>query len=430
MRILIEIAAFPGVAGGVTQFIQGLVSSLGKLDGPERYLLAAGTSQQADWIRDYCGTNQQTVVRDPRWRPNVSKKSLVKKALRPAIETIRHIASRLIPQPEWPALPVSDGYYESLGCDVAHFPTQGFTLCALPSVYNPHDLQHLHYPQFFSPMQLARREVVYRSACHLSNTVVVGSEWIKQDVIAQFGISPKKIQVVPLAPPTLQYPTISPSQLEDARQRLALPERYALYPAVTWPHKNHLRLLDALALLRDSHGLKVNLVCTGARYEQHWPKIQERVEALRLKEQVTFLGFLPEVDLRAVYRLGEFLVLPTLFEADSCPIHEAWSEGLPVASSNHTALPEQVGQAGLLFDGAEVSAIADAIRRMSSDPALRRTLVERGNRRVKDFDWERTAKAYRAIYRRTAGMTLNDEDRWLLAWNWMLKPDEPRQSSS
>ena len=426
MRILIEIDTSPGVAGGVAQATQGLISSLGQLDGPERYLLAARTWHQADWIRKYCGTNQEIIVRDLKWRPTASSKSFVKKALRPAVEAIRHAAGRLIPQPKWPVLPLSDGYYETLGCNVAHFPTQNFTLCALPSVYNPHDLQHLHYPQFFSPEELAWREVTYRGACHLSNTVVVGSEWIKQDVIAQFGICSKKIQVIPLAPPTLQYPSISPSQLEDARQRLALPERFALYPAVTWPHKNHLRLLDALAMLRDSRGLKVNLVCTGARYEEHWPRIQERVEALHLKDQVKFLGFLPEVDLRAVYRLGEFLVLPTLFEADSCPIHEAWSEGLPVASSNHTALPEQVGQAGLLFDAADVSAIADAVSKMTSDPALRRTLVERGRRRVKDFDWERTAKAYRAVYRRSAGMTLNDEDRWLLAWDWMLKPNEPQ----
>ena len=128
---------------------------------------------------------------------------------------------------------------------------------------------------------------------------------------------------------------IDPAQIEEARQRLALPATYALYPAVTWPHKNHLRLLDALAELRDQRGLVVNLVCTGAKYESHWPKIEQRIKDLNLASQVRFLGFLSEADLRAVYRLAQFLVLPSLFEADSCPIHEAWSEGLPVASSNH-----------------------------------------------------------------------------------------------
>jgi glycosyltransferase involved in cell wall biosynthesis len=168
----------------------------------------------------------------------------------------------------------------------------------------------------------------------------------------------------------------------------------------------------------------VNLVCTGARFESHWPKLEARLKSLHLESQVRFLGFLSEADLRVVYRSAQFLVLPTLFEADSCPIHEAWSEGLPVASSSHTALPEQVGDAGLLFDAAETSAIAAAIEKMSTDADLRRSLVVRGHRRVQDFDWTRTAMAYRAVYRRAAGATLTDEDRWLLSWDWMKRPGD------
>jgi glycosyltransferase involved in cell wall biosynthesis len=142
---------------------------------------------------------------------------------------------------------------------------------------------------------------------------------------------------------------------------------------------------------------------------------------------VTFLGFLSEADLRAVYQLAQFVVIPSLFEADSCPIYEAWSEGIPVASSNHTALPDQVGDAGLLFDSGDVSAIARAMERMATEPDLRQELVERGRRRVKDFDWARTAKAYRAVYRRAAGTTLTEEDRWLLQWDWMREPSRDRE---
>ena len=334
------------------------------------------------------------------------------------------MVGRLSPQRHWPERAVSNGFYESTGCDVLHFPTQSFTLCALPTIFNPHDLQHLHYPQFFTPRELAGRDTGFRAAFHFSNTVVVGSEWIKQDVVRQFGVNEDKVQVIPWASPTAQYPEIEPEQIEEAKRRLGLPVTYALYPAVTWPHKNHLRLLDALASLRDQRGVVVNLVCTGSKCENHWPKVEQRIKDLNLDSQVRFLGFLSEVDLRVVYRLGQFLVLPTLFEADSCPIHEAWSEGLPVASSNHSALPDQIGDAGLLFEAKDVSAIADAIQKMATDVDLRRELIERGYRRVKDFDWTRTAKAYRAVYRRAAGVTLNEEDRWLLEWDWMREPDK------
>ncbi len=426
LKVAIDINVTPGVSGGIVQSTQGLVASLGELDGPEEYVLVTDKSEQADWIQKSCGSNSRVAAMPhTRGRKRATRhieEGAVKRVLRPAVNAVRDTISRLMPQADWPQVVVSDGFYEGLDCDIMHFPTQWYVLCALPTIYNPHDLQHLHYPQFFTPSELAYRETVYRTACQISNTVVVGSEWIKQDVVRQYGVSTHKVQIIPWAPPTVQYPQVSADDLEEAARRLALPQTYTLYPAVTWPHKNHLRLLDALAHLRDRRGVSVNLVCTGARYESHWPKVAQRVTDLRLENQVTFLGFLSEADLRAVYRRAQFLVLPTLFEADSCPIHEAWSEELPVASSNHTALPEQVGDAGLLFDAADVSAIADAIQRMSEDAALRRQLVERGRRRVKDFDWNRTAMAYRALYRRAAGRTLSEEDRWLLQWDWMKEP--------
>lgn len=430
IRIALDINVTPGVSGGIAQSTQGLVQSLGELEGPERYVLITDTPDQAEWIRHYCRPNQETVMM-PVNRSHIGKSRSLrgserrKKLLGPLVETIRGLVGRLSPQPTWPSLPVSDGFYESLRCDVLHFPTQWFALCALPTIYNPHDLQHLHYPQFFTPEELARREVIYRSACQLSQTVVVGSEWIKQDVIRQFAVHPDRVQIIPWASPTAQYPQVPTEQLEEVRARLRLPQTYMLYPAVTWPHKNHLRLLDALASLRDREGLVVPLVCTGARYESHWPKVEKRIRDLNLSSQVIFPGFLSESDLRAVYRMAQFLVLPTLFEADSCPVHEAWSEGVPVASSDHTAMPDQVGDAGLLFDAMDVSAIADAVRRISTDAVLRRDLVERGHRRVKDFDWTRTAKAYRAVYRRAARATLTEEDRWLLQWDWMRDPRKP-----
>jgi glycosyltransferase involved in cell wall biosynthesis len=93
-----------------------------------------------------------------------------------------------------------------------------------------------------------------------------------------------------------------------------------------------------------------------------------------------------------------------------------------VASSNATALPDQVLDAGLLFDPLDVPAMADAISRLATDADLRDDLREKGRRRVKDFDWDRTARAYRAVYRRAANCTLTDEDRWLLSWDWMREP--------
>jgi glycosyltransferase involved in cell wall biosynthesis len=123
-----------------------------------------------------------------------------------------------------------------------------------------------------------------------------------------------------------------------------------------------------------------------------------------------------------LYRLSQFLVMPTFYEADSNPIHEAWFEDVPVASSNVTALPDQVKDGGILFDPQDVRAIAAAVARLATNEALREELRQRGRRRAKDFSWERTAKAYRAVYRRAADFPLTEEDHWLLQWDWLLEP--------
>lgn len=428
MRVGIHVAVAQGAAGGTAQSTQGLISSLGQLDGPERYIVSVGSDAEAEWVLKHRGPNQDIVHRparsgrDRNVAPVAGDQQRLRRMLRPWVEQVRHAMGRLTPQV--PRVELSDGFYERLGIDVLHFPTQPFILCALPTIYNPHDLQHLHYPQFWPAEELLRRETVYRAACNFARTVVVGSEWIKQDVIRQYGLHPDKLQVIPWAPPTAQYPSVDDTHRAAARKRLALPDTYAFYPAVTWPHKNHIRLFRALAQLRDGAGMRVNLVCTGARWPSHWERIQQTIRELHLESQVQFLGYLPEDDLRAVFQLAQFLVLPTLFEADSCPIYEAWAEGLAVASSNHTALPDQTGDAALLFDAADVDAIADAIRKMALDPHLRADLITRGRHRVLDFDWTRTAKAYRAVYRRAAGRSLCDEDRWLLEWDWMRFPDK------
>ena len=166
--------------------------------------------------------------------------------------------------------------------------------------------------------------------------------------------------------------------METLKLKYDLKQPFALYPAMTWPHKNHLGLLEALALLRDRDQLRVRLVCTGTIFEPFRPQIERRLDRLNLRSQVSFLGFVPEEDLRAVYRLCQFMVMPTLFESDSFPIYEAWSEGVPVTCSDVTSLPDQVRDAALLFDPHQVASISNAVRAMTGDEALRNRLRERG----------------------------------------------------
>jgi len=419
-RVAIDAQIAPGTSGGVALFVRSLVRALGRLtDGPESYTIIVNSTQQSDWLSPHLGPNQ-TLVMKSQWRPD-SKPPFLVRALRPLRPAVRYMR-RLMDSRIWPEVPLSDGFYESLGCDVLHIPTQNFILCALPTIYNPHDLQHLHYPQFWTPSVIAWRETVYPAGCYFAHTVVVGSEWVKNDVVRHYRVAPDKVQVIREAPSTESFPEPTREHRSAIRQRYELNQPFALYPANTWSHKNHIRLLQALAHLRHKRGLHIHLVCSGSRYERHWPPIEACINQLQLWRQVKFLGFVPEDDLRAIYSLASFLVLPSLFEANSLPIFEAWLEGIPVSCSNIPALLEQVGDAAYLFDPMQITSIADAVSTLATDALLREDLRARGYQQLKEFNWERTAKTYRAVYRRAAGYLLNDEDRWLLNNHGMPAP--------
>jgi len=412
LRVAIDARVMPDASGGVATFVRSLVSALGQLtDGDERYIVAVRPGQR-EWIESCLGRNQELRFHDPL-------QSTRSPGWAHPLRRLARYVTRVMDPREWPEVPLSDGFFEGLGSDILHIPRHAFTVCALPTIYNPHDLQHLHHPQFWDVNAIAWRERVYRTGCQLAHAVTVGSQWIKEDVVRQYGVPADKVQVIPEAAWTESYTSPGPEVVERTRVRYGLDDAFLLYPAVTWPHKNHIALLEALARLRDERGLVVQLVCTGSRHAAFWPQIQARVDELRLGGQVKFLGFVPEEDLKAMYRLATVLIMPTLFEAISLPIFEAWAEGLPVACANVTALPEQVRDAGCLFDPRDAGSIAESIATLMGNAELREDLRSRGYRRSKRFDWARTARAYRAVYRRTAGRPLTEEDRWLLERNWL-----------
>jgi glycosyltransferase involved in cell wall biosynthesis len=403
--------------GGVESVIIGLVKALGQLtDGDEEYVLVTN-ARHPDWLDAYLGPNQKVVPEpSPDYATGGKKKRGVVTAVR---KEARRFFRRLNPEPApFPVPRISNGFIESLGCDVVHFPYQHFEICALPSIYNPHDLQHRHFPQFLTPEGWIKKDVEYRSGCEQATLVVTASQWIKDDVCRQYSVHPSKVAVIPWAPPTQAYAAPSPGEDAATLAKFGLPENFAFYPAMTWPHKNHLRLLEALAWLKRENGLVVPLVCTGNR-GPFWPKIEESIRVLGLGAQVHFPGLVSREELQSIYRRCGFVIVPTLFEAASGPVFEAWNAGAAVACSNVTSLPQQVGDAALVFEPTDVQAIARAVQALQSDPELRHDLIARGRRRLGDFDWARTARAYRAVYRRAALRPLGDDEQKLLTWDWM-----------
>ena len=126
--------------------------------------------------------------------------------------------------------------------------------------------------------------------------------------------------------------------------------------------------------------------------------LRRAVHRHKLHKHVRFFGFVPDQTLAALYRLAAAFVFPSLYEGFGLPPLEAMASGTPVIASNVSSLPEVVGNAALMIDPYEPAAIADAMRRVLTDPELRADLRTRGLQRAREFSWERSIARVREIY--------------------------------
>lgn len=413
LRVGIDARSRTGSTGGVQQFTVGLLASLGRLPADDDEYLALSYADDRDWVLPALGQSVRALDAPlPRTRQGLLGSA--RRAMLSRAPFLRRIRSSLAPRRVDTSVPRSDGTIERAGVDVMHFVRQAAFLTELPSIYHPWDLQHLHLPEFFTAEQLQQRDVTYRAFCEAAVRIVAASSWTKADLMRKMGIAEEKIVVIPVAHDVETAPPPTAADLAAARAAFNLPDRFLLYPAQTWPHKNHIRLFEAIAHLRDTGGGLVEVVLTGYQNE-HFAEIRSLVRRLRLGEQVRFLGFVTPLQVQALYRLAAGMIFPSLFEGWGIPIVEAFQAGTPVACSNVTSLPSMVGDAALVFDPYDLEAIASAANTLWSDEDARRQLKERGYARASLFDPGPIAATYRALYRLVADRPVSPADQLVLS---------------
>jgi glycosyltransferase involved in cell wall biosynthesis len=249
-----------------------------------------------------------------------------------------------------------------------------------PFAYTLHDLQENYYPENFSWWQRAWRYQVHSRLLERARRVICESSHVKMDIIRYFGVPAERIVLI-AAPPLRQFlADETDERLQSARIRLRLPERFLFYPAQFWTHKNHLRLIEAFQEVAIEVP-ELKLVLTGKKRDEY-EAVMSAVNTFGLSERVCHLGYVEQDDLQAIYRLATALVMPSLFESISIPIYEAFQVGTPVAASGILAIPEQVGDAGLLFDPKSVASIRQAILGIVKDPVAASLLGRKGQDRM------------------------------------------------
>jgi glycosyltransferase involved in cell wall biosynthesis len=378
MKIALNAASFSsGRMGGVETYFLNLIHTLQKVDKLNEYQLI-------------CNMRQSNIFRlsNPRFSfiPCIFAKPLPLWYLR---TTVRHLASIDILRP----------FMNSLTADVIHHPFSVLQPIGhkVPSVLTFHDMQHEFFPENFSQYAIRAREKLWKPSADKASRIIAISEYAKRCLIERYEINPCKIDVVYNGYDDMFCRIDEPDLLESVRSRYGLHRPFMYYPAATWPHKNHKRLLGAFKLMKERFRFDGQLVLSGIAMQAK-DEILEAIRRFGLRDDVLLLGYLPHDLLPFLYNLARMMVFPSLSEGFGFPLVEAMACGCPVACSNVTSIPEVAGDAALLFDPLSEEEMAEQIWRLWSDAKLQEGLREKGLKRVSNFSSENMALQTIQVY--------------------------------
>ncbi len=383
-KIGIILGAIPGA--GVFQYSQAILDALLSFP-PSEYELVAAYDDPA-WIA-HCPPDRMTVVRihdstwdrwaNRGWRMARLPNALWLKVAYALSATVRTLVRE--------------------NCDLWICPAhERWTFRApINALGTVHDLMHRYEPEFpevSADGQHALREFLFRETCRWAKGILVDSEIGKRQLCEAYGVAPSSVFALPYIPPGYIY---DGQTAERATRNPAVPEKFFFYPAQFWIHKNHLTLFEALDRVRGTHP-DVRLVLVGAPYNGYDQAVR-RVKDLGLDEHVIFLGYVPDSAMADLYRSARALIMPSFFGPTNIPQLEAFVAGCPVAVSRVYGVPEQVGDAALLFDPRSADEIASCMERLWTDDILCRKLSERGKRQAAAWGPEQFQARFREIVR-------------------------------
>ena len=244
----------------------------------------------------------------------------------------------------------------------------------LPFLVTVWDLAHRYYPFFPEVSSMGwtwqEREDYYRTVLPRASYVLSGTSRGAQEIGTCYGIPRERIRVVPLPAPSFDT--------EADREACPVQGRYLFYPAQFWAHKNHVRAIKALRLLvADAAYADVKLVLTGSD-QGNERFVRQLVEDAGLADHVVFLGFVERPVVASLYRNAAALLYLSFLGPDNLPPLEAFACRCPVVISDHAGHREQLGDGALYADPLDEAAIADTVKRLLENPALREELIAKG----------------------------------------------------
>lgn len=266
-------------------------------------------------------------------------------------------------------------------------------LCQSAGVVTIHDVLFESHPEYFSAFFRWRSRMLMRLSSHQAAHIFTVSEYSKSEIVHRYDVTPGKVTVVHNAADRSRFKPGDEGAALLQRRGLAS-DGYMLTVGRIEPRKNHERLLRAYAALK---GNVPPLVVVGQR-DFGVMDLGALATGLGILDRVVFIDDATDDELPALYRHAKLFVYPAFAEGFGMPPLEAMASGVAVIVANTTALPEVVGDCGLLVDPYDVSALTHGMQTLLDDDAFRSELELRAIDRARTFEWDGAAIKVRERY--------------------------------
>jgi glycosyltransferase involved in cell wall biosynthesis len=372
MRIGFDMRPFLKEETGIGVYFRKLLFMLAKMDkNNEYFLFSSSLKDRFDSVRIPPFANRKFVD------------------LRYPVKVINFMWNRL----RWPTLDVLFG----TKLDLTHSPTPILLPTKGKRIVTVHDLFFLDFPEMTDHRARKAFSRGIQKSLQQADGIVAVSRYTKQQLLERFDLEKDKIAVIHPGMDLEEWEKSDRESRERTGNAFDLPPDFLLFVGAQEPRKNLPNLLNALRVVHDRHQ-KIPLVLVGPKGLDS-DNIQRVIRELGLDSWVKIVGYVNETELRHIYRMASVFVFPSLIEGFGIPLLEAMACGLPIVTSRFSAMPEIAQDAAAYADPGDPEDLATKIIHVLEDKGLREKLISAGEKRVRDFTWERAASETLAFYK-------------------------------
>ena len=265
-----------------------------------------------------------------------------------------------------------------LKIELVWFLTPHYEFVEAPFVLTIWDLQHRlqgYFPEVsLSGWDFNKREKFYSEYIPKASYIVIGNNQGAGEVEKFYNFPRERIKIIPL--PTPQFVFEDSADDKILSRNNLVKGNYLLYPAQFWPHKNHIRIIKALDILK-KQGIEWKVVFTGSD-KGNRDYIEAKVKEYNLKDEVNFLGFVSKAELISLYKNAFATTFLSAFGPDNIPPLESMALGCPVICADAKGMKEQLGDAAIFFNPFNENELVEKIKELSGNDNIRAAMIENG----------------------------------------------------